>query len=129
MSHYAAVLVVPLIVGVLIAVTVLLINGLRERRERRLTALCEARRLDSLDDATLSARADEVFPATVAKKVEGAGLGLTQCSEVCRAAQCSDLDEERGGCGLDVHVHSAGPFGAIELMVSNGRDADRWGRF
>jgi hypothetical protein len=56
MSHYAAVLVVPLVVGVLIAVTVLLINGLRERRERRLTALCEARRLYSLDDATLSAR-------------------------------------------------------------------------
>ena len=56
MSHYAAVLVVPLIVGVLIAVTVLLINGLRERRERRLTALCEARRLDSLDYATFSAK-------------------------------------------------------------------------
>jgi hypothetical protein len=48
---------VPLIVGILIAVTVLLINGLRERRERRHTVLREARRLDSLDyAATLSAR-------------------------------------------------------------------------
>jgi len=56
MSHYAAVLGVPLIVGIMIAVTVLLINGLRERRERRLTALCEARRLDSLDYATFSAK-------------------------------------------------------------------------
>ena len=42
MSRYAAVLVVPLIVGILIAATVLLINGLRERRERRDTALREA---------------------------------------------------------------------------------------
>jgi hypothetical protein len=56
MSPYAAVLVVPLIVGILIAVTLLLINGLRERRERRHTALREARRLDSLDYATFSAR-------------------------------------------------------------------------
>ena len=56
MSRYAAVLVVPLIVGILIAVTVLLINGLRERRERRHTVLGEARRLDGLDYATLSAR-------------------------------------------------------------------------
>jgi hypothetical protein len=57
MSRYAAILVVPLIVGILIAVTVLLINGLRERRERRHTALREARRLDSRD-ATFSARPD-----------------------------------------------------------------------
>jgi hypothetical protein len=56
MSRYAAVLVVPLIVGILIAATVLLINGLRERRERRDTALREARRLDSPDYATFSAR-------------------------------------------------------------------------
>ena len=53
MSHYAAVLVVPLIVGILIAVIILLVN---ERCERRLTALREARRLDSLDDATFPAR-------------------------------------------------------------------------
>ena len=56
MSRYAVLLVVPLIVGILIAVTVLLINGRRERRERRHTALREARRLDSRDDATFSAR-------------------------------------------------------------------------
>ena len=35
MSRYAAVLVLPIIVGTLIAVAVLLINGLRERREQR----------------------------------------------------------------------------------------------
>jgi hypothetical protein len=56
MSRYAAVLVVPLIVGILIAVPLLLINGLRERRERRRTALREARRLDRLDYATFCAR-------------------------------------------------------------------------
>jgi hypothetical protein len=56
MSRYAAVLVVPLIVGILIAVTLLLINGLRERRERRDTALREARRLDSPDYGTFSTR-------------------------------------------------------------------------
>jgi hypothetical protein len=55
MSRYAAVLVVPLLVGILIAVTVLLVNGLRERREQRRMALLEARRLDRLDYATLSA--------------------------------------------------------------------------
>jgi len=58
MSRYAALLVVPLIVGVLIAVTVLLINELRERRERRHTVLREARRLDGPDYATFSARSD-----------------------------------------------------------------------
>src|SRR5262249_36915287 len=56
MSRYAAILVVPLIVGTLIAITVVLINGLRERREQRRTALREARRLNGLDDATFSAR-------------------------------------------------------------------------
>ena len=56
MSRYAAVLVVPLVVGILIAATILLINRLRERRERRYAALREARRLDSLDYATFSAR-------------------------------------------------------------------------
>jgi len=56
MSRYAAVLVVPLIVGTLIAVTVLLINGLRERREQRHAVLREARRLDGPDYATFSAK-------------------------------------------------------------------------
>ena len=56
MSRYAAVLVVPLIVGTLIALTILLINALRERRERKDTALREARRLDSPDYGTFSAR-------------------------------------------------------------------------
>lgn len=56
MSRYVVILIVPLIVGGLIAVTVLLANGLRERRERRRMALREARRLDSLNYATLSAR-------------------------------------------------------------------------
>jgi hypothetical protein len=56
MSRYAAVLAMPLIVGILIAVTVLLINELRERSQRRRRALREARRLDSLDYATFSTR-------------------------------------------------------------------------
>jgi len=43
MSRYAAVLVIPLIVGTLIAVTVLLINGLRERREQRHTVLTRSK--------------------------------------------------------------------------------------
>lgn len=56
MSRYAAVLAMPLIVGFLIAVTVLLINELRERSQRRRTALRQARRLDSLEYETFSAR-------------------------------------------------------------------------
>ena len=56
MSRYVAVLVVPLIVGILIAVAGLLINELRDRRERRHTVLREARRLDGPDYATFSAR-------------------------------------------------------------------------
>jgi len=56
MSRYAAVLVVPLIIGTLIAVTVLLINGLRERREQRHAALREARRLDGPVHVTFSAK-------------------------------------------------------------------------
>jgi len=58
MSRYAALLVVPLIAGVLIAVAGLLINELRERRERRHTVLREARRLDGPDYATFSAESD-----------------------------------------------------------------------
>src|SRR5215510_14281518 len=56
MSRYAALLVVPLIVGILIAVTVLLINELREWRERRHIVLREARCLDGPDYAMFSAR-------------------------------------------------------------------------
>ena len=56
MSRYAAVLAVPLILGFLIAVTILLFSGLRERGQRRRRALREARRLDSLDYVTFSAR-------------------------------------------------------------------------
>jgi hypothetical protein len=56
MSRYVVVLIVPLVVGSLIAVAVLLINGLRERRERRDMELREARRLNSRDVARLSAR-------------------------------------------------------------------------
>ena len=56
MGHYAAVLAMPLIVGILIAVTILLTNELRERSQRRRRALREARRLDSLEYAMFSAR-------------------------------------------------------------------------
>jgi hypothetical protein len=53
MTRYAIFLVAPVVGGVLIAVAVLLISGLRERRERRRVELREARRLDG---ARLSAR-------------------------------------------------------------------------
>ena len=44
MSRYAVILIVPLVVGSLIAVAVLLITGLRERRERNHLVLREAKR-------------------------------------------------------------------------------------
>jgi len=56
MSRYVVILIVPLVVGCLIAVAILLINGLREGRERKDMELREARRLDSPDYATFSAR-------------------------------------------------------------------------
>ena len=46
MTGYALLLAAPVIAGVLIAVAVLVMNGLRERREQRRMALQEARRLD-----------------------------------------------------------------------------------
>jgi len=57
MIRYVVILVAPLIVGGLIAVAVLLINGLRERRERTRRELYEARRLDRVPSSTdLAAR-------------------------------------------------------------------------
>ena len=56
MSRYVVILSVPLVVGSLIAVAILLINGLRERRERKDMELREARRLNKRDFAILSAR-------------------------------------------------------------------------
>jgi hypothetical protein len=56
MSRYVVILIVPLVVGSLIAVAVLLINGLRERRERKHMELRDARRLNKQDFAILSAR-------------------------------------------------------------------------
>jgi len=57
MIRYVVLLVAPLIVGVLVAVVVLLINGLRERSERTRRELYEARRLDHMASATdLAAR-------------------------------------------------------------------------
>ena len=46
MSRYAVLIVGPLVIGILIATGILLINELRERRERARRALSEARRLD-----------------------------------------------------------------------------------
>ena len=46
MMEYALLLVAPIVAGVLIAVAILVMNGLRERREQRRLALQEARRLD-----------------------------------------------------------------------------------
>ena len=56
MSRYVVILIVPLVVGSLIAVAILLINGLRERHERKDMELREARRLNTRDFAILSAR-------------------------------------------------------------------------
>jgi hypothetical protein len=56
MSRYVVILIVPLVVGSLIAIVVLLINELRERRERKDMELREARRVNSRDVARLSAR-------------------------------------------------------------------------
>jgi len=56
MSRYVVILIVPLVVGSLIAVAVLLLNELRERRERKDMELREVRRLNSRDVARLSAR-------------------------------------------------------------------------
>ena len=56
MSRYVVLLIVPCVVGSLIAAAVLFINGLRERRERRDMELREARRPNRRDSATLSAR-------------------------------------------------------------------------
>jgi len=46
MIRYAIVLAAPVVGGVLIAVAIILITELRERRERRRMALREARHLD-----------------------------------------------------------------------------------
>jgi hypothetical protein len=46
MIRYVVLLVAPLVIGALIAVAILLINGLREHRERTRRELYEARRLD-----------------------------------------------------------------------------------
>ena len=57
MIRYVVLLIAPLIIGALIAVAVLLINGLRERRERTRRELYEARRLDCEPSSTdLAAR-------------------------------------------------------------------------
>jgi len=57
MIRYVVLLIAPLIIGALIAVAVLLINGLRERRERTRRELYEARRLDREPSSTdLAAR-------------------------------------------------------------------------
>jgi K+-sensing histidine kinase KdpD len=53
---------------------------------------------------------------TAAYTVEGTGLGLV-LSEVCRAARWSDLGAERGGRGLHVHVHAAGPSEQLRSVL------------
>jgi len=56
MSRYVVILLVPLVIGSLIAIAILLINGLRERRDQRDMELREARRLNSRDFTKPSAR-------------------------------------------------------------------------
>ena len=67
MTRYAVLLVAPLIIGSVIAIAVLLINGLRERRERTRGELYEAGRVksaaSSIDLAARSAREDKEAPA------------------------------------------------------------------
>ena len=46
MIRYGVLLVAPLLIGSLVAIGVLLVNGLRERRERKRRELHEARRLE-----------------------------------------------------------------------------------
>src|SRR3989442_6497976 len=59
MTRYAIFLAAPVVVGVLIAVAILLINGLRERHERRRMELREARtRRDSLCAVSSSSSID-----------------------------------------------------------------------
>lgn len=58
MIRYAVLLVGPLIIGTLIAIGLLLISGLRERRERTRRELDEARRSErapSTDRAAMAA--------------------------------------------------------------------------
>jgi hypothetical protein len=57
MIRYVVLLIAPLVIGALIAVAVLLINELRERREQTRGELDEARRLDRAPSSTdLAAR-------------------------------------------------------------------------
>lgn len=57
MIRYVVLLVAPFVIGVLIAVAILLINGLREHRERTRRELYDARRLDRAPSSTdLAAR-------------------------------------------------------------------------
>jgi hypothetical protein len=57
MIRYVVLLIAPFVIGALIAVAVLLINGLRERRERMRGELGEARWLDRAPSSTdLAAR-------------------------------------------------------------------------
>ena len=56
MSRYVVILLVPLVIGSVIAIAILLINGLRERRDQRAMELREARHLNNRDFARSSAR-------------------------------------------------------------------------
>ena len=59
MLRYAVIVVGPLVIGTLIAIGVLVISGMRERRQRARTELDEARRAQraaSIDRAARSAR-------------------------------------------------------------------------
>ena len=56
MSRYVVILLVPLVIGSLIVIAILLINGLRERRDQRDMELREARRLNSRNFTKPSAR-------------------------------------------------------------------------
>jgi hypothetical protein len=52
MIRYVVLLIAPFVIGALIAIAVLLINGLRERRERTRSELGEATWLDRAPSST-----------------------------------------------------------------------------
>ena len=52
-----------------------------------------------------------------ARKREGTGLGLALARRFVGAARRPDLGEERGGAGIDVHLHASGAPMAGELIL------------
>ena len=83
MIRYVVLLIAPLIIGALIAVAVLLINGLRERRERTRRELYEARRLDRAPSSTdLAARSRNHIATPRRSRPQSASIINSLCFSV-----------------------------------------------